>query len=717
MTNKIKDILKTHKYLLLSFFLPLLILEGIAIAEKIQPFGSGSFLIVDALHQYLPFFADYQEKLKHMDSMFYSFHAGLGYNFLGLWAYYLASPLNLVIALVPKSMLTMVLSHLYVLKIALCCFTAAFYFRKRRGKDEISIIAFGMAYGLCSYMVGYSWNIMWMEVMMMLPLILYGVDKLIKESPDSRYEVLVSDVDYATAQKFKKIDEDDKKYPNVKGIWLEEDYLRSYPYGSMASDVLGFVYGGNQGALGIESAYNSILNGTDGREYGYFDSDSSVERTVKPAKNGNTVVSTIDVTLQNIVEKCILEFNSAHAADGNPGSKNTAVIIMNPNTGEILAEASYPNFDLNDPRNLSLLYTKEQWDAMSEEDQVEAMNDLWRNFCVSDAYEPGSTAKPFTVAAGLETGTLTGNESYYCGGSKDVLGTKISCHYKSGHGQETIQDAIANSCNVALMDMAAVIGPENFTKYQHIFGFGEYTGIDLPGEAETSGLLYTADTMGEIDLATNSFGQNFNVTMTQMVSAFSSLVNGGYYYEPHVVKQIQDEDGNVIETKDPVLLRKTVSSETSKMLRQYLKATMDYGTGTRAKVEGYDIGAKTGTAEKLPRGNGKYLLSYIGYAPQNNPEVVVYVVIDEPNTAVQDDSSLVLGLSQKIMSEAFPYLGITTIAQSGQNAQAQGQNFGNTEYTDYDENYEDTYGNADGSYVDENYTPDLDDWASSDVSE
>lgn len=543
------------------------------------------------------------------------------------------------------------------------------------------------------------------------------VRELMDKSPSSRYNILQKGVDYAKAKEFEKIDKDDKKYPDVKGIWLEEDYIRTYPYSTLASDVIGFTVDGNVGSNGIEASYNSILNGTDGREYGYFDSDSSVERTVKPAKNGNTVVSTIDVTLQNIVEKCILEFNSAHAADGNPGSKNTAVIIMNPNTGEILAEASYPNFDLNDPRNLSLLYTKEQWDAMSEEDQVEAMNDLWRNFCVSDAYEPGSTAKPFTVAAGLETGTLTGNESYYCGGSKDVLGTKISCHYKSGHGQETIQDAIANSCNVALMDMAAVIGPENFTKYQHIFGFGEYTGIDLPGEAETSGLLYTADTMGEIDLATNSFGQNFNVTMTQMVSAFSSLVNGGYYYEPHVVKQIQDEDGNVIETKDPVLLRKTVSSETSKMLRQYLKATMDYGTGTRAKVEGYDIGAKTGTAEKLPRGNGKYLLSYIGYAPQNNPEVVVYVVIDEPNTAVQDDSSLVLGLSQKIMSEAFPYLGITTIAQSGQNAQAQGQNFGNTEYTDYDENYEDTYGNADGSYVDENYTPDLDDWASSDVSE
>lgn len=187
MTNKIKDIVKKHKYLLLSFFLPLLILEGIAIAEKIQPFGSESFLIVDALHQYLPFFADYQEKLKHFDSMFYSFHAGLGYNFLGLWAYYLASPLNLVIACVPKSMLTMTLSHLYVLKIALCCFTAAFYFRKRRGKDELSIVAFGMAYGLCSYIVGYSWNIMWMEVMMMLPIILYGVDKLIKEHDGRLY--------------------------------------------------------------------------------------------------------------------------------------------------------------------------------------------------------------------------------------------------------------------------------------------------------------------------------------------------------------------------------------------------------------------------------------------------------------------------------------------------------------------------------------------------
>ena len=559
------------------------------------------------------------------------------------------------------------------------------------------------------------------------------VDDLIEEDPDSQYEILAQGIDYETAQKFNDIDEDDENYPNVMGIWLEEDYTRTYPYGSMASDVIGFSNDGNVGAIGIESAYNDVLNGTDGREYGYFDSDSSIERTVKPAKNGNTVVSTIDVTLQNIVERAILEFNQNQGDGEHLGSKNTAVIIMNPNTGEILAEASYPNFDLNNPRETSQVYTDAMWEdkiqevselydeqvwneMTDEEKEVAALNDLWRNFCVSDAFEPGSTAKPFTVAAGLETGALTGNETYYCGGSKNVLGIDVACHYEEGHGTETIQDAIANSCNVALMDIANAIGAEDFVRYQHIFGFGEYTGIDLPGEAYTSGLLYQAENMTELDLATNSFGQNFNVTMTQMAAAFCSLINGGYYYEPHVVKQIQDENGNVIETRDPVLLRKTVSTETSDMVKQYMKAVLDYGTGERAQVEGYDIGGKTGTAEKLPRNNGNYILSFIGYAPQDNPEIMIYVVIDEPYQG-GEDSSLVLGLSQKIMAEAFPYLGITTIAESGESTQTEGQSFGDTEYTNYDANYEETYDNPDGSYIDENYDPDLDDWATGNTVE
>lgn len=490
------------------------------------------------------------------------------------------------------------------------------------------------------------------------------VDELIENSPESQYVILAEGIDYETAQKFEEIDEDDENYPDVRGVWLEEDYTRTYPYGSLASDVIGFTYSGNVGAIGIESAYNDILNGTNGREYGYYDTDSSIERTVKSAENGNTVVSTIDVTLQSIVEECILEFNEEYADDDSAGSENTAVIIMDPDTGEILAEASYPNFDLNNPRDLSILYSDEEWEAMSEDEQVEAMNDLWRNFCVSDAYEPGSTAKPFTIAAGLETGILTGDETYYCSGSKEVLGTQINCARTDGHGTETVEDALAYSCNVALMDMALEIGADNFTKYQSIFGFGEYTGIDLPGEADTSSLLYSADDMTDIDLATNSFGQNFNVTMTQLVSAFCSLVNGGYYYEPHIVKQIRDEDGNVIETQDPVLLKKTVSSETSELIREYLKATTDYGTGQSAQVDGYEIGAKTGTAEKLPRGDGNYLLSYIACAPASDPEVVIYVVIDEPNTDAQADSSLVLGLAKAIMEEAFPYLGITTIEES-----------------------------------------------------
>lgn len=489
------------------------------------------------------------------------------------------------------------------------------------------------------------------------------VRALIEEDPDSQYEVLAKGVSYETAQAFEAIEEDTENYPNVQGIWLEEDYDRTYPYSTLASDVIGFA-SNTSGSLGIESYYNDTLSGTEGREYGYYSEDSTLEQTVKAAVNGNTVVSTIDVTLQSIVEQCILEFNTAHAGEareGELGSANTAVIIMDPNTGEILAEASYPNFDLNNPSDLSILYTDEEWEALTDEEQTDAMNSLWRNFCVSDSYEPGSTAKPFTVAAGLETGTLTGSESYVCGGYLTVGDYDIYCHLRTGHGTETTEEAIAYSCNVALMEMAEKIGVENFVKYQHIFGFGEYTGIDLPGEADTSSLLYTVDTMNESELATCSFGQGFNVTMTQMVAAFSSLINGGYYYEPHVVKEIQDENGNVVETKDPVLLRKTVSEETSEQVKTYLKAVMDYGTGSSANVDGYDIGGKTGTAEKLPRGNGNYVLSYIGYAPQDDPEVVVYVVIDEPNVEDQSTSSYVLQLAQSIMSQAFPYLNISTI--------------------------------------------------------
>lgn len=487
------------------------------------------------------------------------------------------------------------------------------------------------------------------------------VRDLIEESPSSRYNILKKGVDYETYKKFEAIDEDDENYPDVAGIWLEEDYVRTYPYNTLASDVIGFTVDGNVGSNGIEASYNNTLNGTDGREYGYLDETSTVERTVKEAVNGDTVVSTIDLQVQSIVEKHILEFNEQHKneASAGEGSKNTAVIVMNPQNGEILAEASYPNYDLNQPRDLTKYYTQETIDAMSDEEQLETLNSLWNNFCVSDTYEPGSTFKPFTIAAGLETGILTGDETYYCGGVLHVGDHDIHCSNRDGHGTQTLKQALENSCNVALMEIGEALGAEEFCRYQELFGFGEYTGIDLPGEGETSGLLYTPENMDAASLATNAFGQNFNVTMTQLAASFCSLINGGNYYEPHVVKQIQDENGNVTENIDPVLVKKTISEETSEVIKDYMLGVVQEGTGSSAAVEGYDIGGKTGTAEKLPRGNGKYLVSFIGYAPQENPEVVVYVVVDEPNVAAQASSSYATELASKIMSEIFPYLGIT----------------------------------------------------------
>lgn len=499
------------------------------------------------------------------------------------------------------------------------------------------------------------------------------VDTLIEESPDSRYSVLKKGIDYNTAKEFEAIDEDDENYPDVKGIWLESDYVRTYPYNTLASDVIGFTVDGNVGNGGIEGYYNTILNGTDGREYGYLDGGTSVEQTVKEPINGKTVVSTIDVQVQSIVEKYIKQFNDERKnnATAGEGSKNTAVMIMNPQNGEILAEASYPNYDLNNPRDLSSYYTQEQLDAMSDEEQLDALNSLWKNFCVSDTYEPGSTIKPFTVAAALETGALNGDETFYCEGSLHIGGYDIHCINREGHGTQTLKEAVENSCNVALMQIGEKIGAEDFIKYQHIFGFGELTGINLPGEAATEGLLYTVDNMDETSLATNAFGQNFNVTMTQMLAGFCSLINGGEYYEPHIVKQIQDENGNVVENEEPVLVKRIISEETSTLVKDYMRGVVQNGSGKLADLEGYEVGGKTGTAEKLPRSEGKNLVSFIGYAPQENPEIAIYVVIDEPNEYDQAQSSLAVQMASDIMKEIFPYLGISKTSETADDTATQ----------------------------------------------
>ena len=494
---------------------------------------------------------------------------------------------------------------------------------------------------------------------------------LITDKPKSQYNVLAKKLSYEEIQAFEdmqaaeketsdKKSSDAEKKGKINGVWFEKEYQREYPYGSLASAVVGFTTSGNLGMNGVENSYNSVLNGTNGREYGYLNSDSNFEKTVIDARNGNDVTLTIDANIQKIVEDKIAAFEEEYrdAAREGAGSKHVGVIVMNPQNAEVLAMANYPNYDSSNPRDLSAYYTQEEIDAMDDDTELDALNQLWSNFCITYTYEPGSTVKPFTVACGLDTGTLDPNRTFICDGYETISGHDIHCVNTNGHGLETVEDALKNSCNDALMQMSYDIGPENFSKYQQIFGFGTKTNIDLPGEARTDSLIYTEDQLSTINLATNSFGQNFNVTMIQVASAFCSIINGGNYYQPHVVKKITDENGNVIQEDNGTLLKKTVSSSTSELLKQYLYATVSDGTGKYAKVPGYSMGGKTGTAQKLPRGQGNYLVSFIGFAPVDNPQLLVYVVVDEPNAEEEFHSTFAQEIAKGIFEETLPYLNI-----------------------------------------------------------
>lgn len=494
---------------------------------------------------------------------------------------------------------------------------------------------------------------------------------LITDKPKSQYNVLAKKLSYEEIRAFEdmqaaekeasdKKSGDAEKKGKINGVWFEKEYQREYPYGSLASAVIGFTTSGNLGMNGVENSYNSVLNGTNGREYGYLNSDSNFEKTVIDAQNGNDVTLTIDANIQKIVEDKIAAFEEEYrdAAREGAGSKHVGVIVMNPQNAEVLAMANYPNYDSSNPRDLSAYYTQEEIDAMDDDAELDALNQLWSNFCITYTYEPGSTVKPFTVACGLDTGTLDPNRTFICDGYETISGHDIHCVNTNGHGLETVEDALKNSCNDALMQMSYDIGPENFSKYQQIFGFGTKTNIDLPGEARTDSLIYTEDQLSTINLATNSFGQNFNVTMIQVASAFCSIINGGNYYQPHVVKKITDENGNVIQEDNGTLLKKTVSSSTSELLKQYLYATVSDGTGKYAKVPGYSMGGKTGTAQKLPRGQGNYLVSFIGFAPVDNPQLLVYVVVDEPNAEEEFHSTFAQEIAKGIFEETLPYLNI-----------------------------------------------------------
>lgn len=536
----------------------------------------------------------------------------------------------------------------------------------------------------------------------------FGVDasemrKTIENNPSSSYIRFIKDISYDDRQGFldyqekkngeyQSSEDPSEKKKKISGVWFEDNYKRNYPYGSLGCSVVGFAGSdGTSGTGGVEQYYNETLCGINGREYGYLNDDANLEKVIKSAENGNTLILTIDAGIQGIVEKYLKEWKN-----GEPGSKSAACIVMNPNNGEILAMASTNTYDLNDPASSVDISEEELYemgispalndyrskhpgemtpdrsrisDYYTREDIIRfgrtaAMYKIWRNICVSDTYEPGSTQKIFTVAGAMEEGIITGNDEFNCEGRiqlTDGVNTwRINCVNRNGHGILNVTEGIMNSCNVVMMNIAFMEKSETFVKYEKIFGFGEYTGIDLPAEADTQALSFNDESIGRTQLATNSFGQNYNCTMIQMAAAYASVINGGNYYQPHVVKQILNANGTLIRETGTTLVRETVSEATCSYLRKALFETVENGTGSAAAVAGYTVGGKTGTAQKLPRSAQTYVVSFCGFAPVEDPQLLCYVIVDEPNLPGEEaaHSSFASGIFSKIMAEALPQVGI-----------------------------------------------------------
>lgn len=417
---------------------------------------------------------------------------------------------------------------------------------------------------------------------------------------------------------------------NLKGVYFEKSSKRSYPLNSSACHLVGFTRGDAQ--WGLEGYYNSYMEGTPGRSFILYNGADSVVHQDYDAKDGDTIITTIDYNIQKIAEEVVAETAAEWPA------KNVAAMVMDPYTGEVYAMAESHSFDLNNPNEIpewetDITYT-ENWDQLSAEEQVNYLNTMWKNFCVSDTYEPGSIFKPMVVAAGLEEGVITPNSSFPCGGYTDIGGYRIYCHLRSGHGTINIEQIMAQSCNMGVIQIANLLGVDKFYEYQREFGFGDYTGIDLPGEA--AGLLHEKEAIGPTELATMSFGQTFNCTSIQVIAAFSSLINGGNLVKPHVVSQIVDADGNVVMQNDTEVVRRVISEKTSSYMRTALKATVENGLAKKLQIDGYSIGCKTGTAEQGSRTNDDlWALSNMSYFPAENPKYIVFTVINQPSDYVE----------------------------------------------------------------------------------
>ena len=471
-----------------------------------------------------------------------------------------------------------------------------------------------------------------------------------KITKNSMYEIVARKIDNSTAEKIRKA--------GLKGIYLIEDSKRTYPYGSLASHVVGFVGTDNQGLAGTEMVYDKYLKGMPGRMISAKSASGTempykYEKYINP-ENGSNLVLTIDEVIQHFVEEELKQAVADYDVENG-----AACIIMNAKTGEILAMATQPDFDLNQPFELTEDMQKQLEGLSGDERKTEynkLLNKLWRNKAVVDGYEPGSTFKPFTGAMALEENLVGQNEHFLCTGAVHVGGHTIHCWKTAGHGSLTFREGFENSCNPVFMALGARVGAKNFYKYFKKFGFTETTGFDLPGEA--SGTFHSMDRFNDAEIATSSFGQSFIVTPLQLITAYTAITNGGTMVRPHVAKELVDDDGNVIKSFDTQVIRQAISKETADTIRDILEGVVSNGTAKNAYIKGFRLGGKTGTSEKTPRGSGKYIASFVGFAPANDPEIIGLVMLDEPMGGSYMGGQIAAPTFKKIFDEVLRYMGV-----------------------------------------------------------
>ena len=433
----------------------------------------------------------------------------------------------------------------------------------------------------------------------------------------------------------------------LSGVKVDEDYKRYYPYGTLASKVLGFTGADNQGILGLEVKYDEYLQGTNGKILTLTDArgieiENAGESRLEPV-NGYDLCLSLDYNIQMYCEQAAKKVCTKKSAD------SVSVIVMNPQNGELMAMVNYPEFDLNDPFTL----VGDTGESVSAEEKQNLLNKMWRNQCISDTYEPGSTFKIITAAAALEEGVVKLDDAFFCPGYKIVEDRRIRCARTTGHGAETFETGIMNSCNPVFMELGERLGAENFVGYFKQFGLLSKTNIDLPGEAGT--IMHKTENIGPVELATISFGQSFQITPIQLVTTVSSIINGGTRVTPHFGVSVQDADGNTVRTFSYETHENICTAETSETMRYLLEKVVSEGTGKNAKIEGFSIGGKTATSQTLPRSDHKYISSFLGFAPADNPQVLVLVVINDPQ-GIYYGGTIAAPVAKEIFENILPYL-------------------------------------------------------------